>query len=201
MAVYDHTGINDNGQPLVLDLGSRMIKCGFSGNDAPSVIIPNLIGKVTSVNNVMIGFPVKDIYIGEEAMSKRGSLEITQPILNGIVKNFDLLESVLHHVFYNELRVAPENHPLLITEHPLNPKSNRETLLEIAMETFNIPGMYISIPGILNYYARAESENDGSGIFIDCGSGVTSVVPVYRGEVLTNSIARQNWAGEVCTDS
>ncbi len=67
----------------------------------------------------------KDSYVGHEAQHKRGLLKLTCPIENGVVTSWEDMEKIWHHTFYDELRVAPEEHFMLMTEAPLNPKSNR----------------------------------------------------------------------------
>jgi centractin len=54
------------------------------------------------------------------------------------------MENIWRHI-YNTLGILPQDHPVMLTEAPLNPYANREKAAEIFFETFSVPGIFVAV--------------------------------------------------------
>ena len=106
------------------------------------------------------------------------------------------MERIWRHVYINELRVEPEEHPLLITEASRNPKAKRDNMTSMIFETFNVPSFYVGVSAVLSFYASGRT----TGIVVDSGEDATYTVPVYEGYALNYAIETNHLAGRACTE-
>lgn len=58
---------------------------------------------------------------------------------------------------YDQLRVESQDFPVLLTEAPLNPKFNRERMLQIMFETFNVPCLYVAVQAVMALYSTGRT--------------------------------------------
>lgn len=90
----------------------------------------------------------------------------------------------------------------------MNSPENREQMAEIMFETFGVKGLFIGVQATLALYsniARGNSslrdfkQSDLTGLVIDSGDGVTHVLPVSAGFVISSCIKHIPLAGSDIT--
>lgn len=185
--------MDDDTQAVVIDNGSGMMKAGYGQQESPEVYFSSVIGRPKY--GTMVGSEVKEHYIGKEAIDKRGVLSLSYPVANGIVNDWDDMTKIWEHTYYNELRCEPTERPAHLTEAPKNPTKNREKMLEIFMDQFQVPAFYVSVQAVLALYSSGRT----TGCVYDSGDGVSHTVPVYDGFSLKHAIKRANLAGRELT--
>jgi hypothetical protein len=115
------------------------------------------------INTIFLGAPDEYRYpssmdsMGERLVEKRGMLRLSYTMEHGIWTNSDFMEKTWVQVFYNNLRVQPEDQPILFTESPFNPKSFKETITSMLFEYYNVPALSFVISSPLPLYASGRT--------------------------------------------
>ncbi|CAG9761940.1 unnamed protein product [Ceutorhynchus assimilis] len=162
---------------LVVDNGSVTCKVGFAGQNAPHAVVPTIVS-----SSKLIG----PTYVGT----------IKCPMEQGNITDWDNMEEIWRQAFYEVLHVTPKDHPVLLTESPLNPKFKREKMAQIMFEYFGIPAMYLANQAVLSLYASGRS----TGIVLESGDGASHAVPIYENHAISSAISPLNFAGRALTD-
>ncbi len=161
---------------VVIHLEDSTVFAGFAGESSPRMSMPAVVGRSRSMGP-MIGMNQKQVYVGNEALAKQSTLNITYIVQNGVLKDYDGFEKILHHIFYNALKVEPEDSEVLIALSPESTSQNRERIIQILFETFNTQAAYVSWDPVLSLYAAQRT----SGIVIQQGASYYRVTSIYEG--------------------
>ncbi|KAL2917326.1 Actin-related protein 4 [Polyrhizophydium stewartii] len=216
----------DEVSALVLDVGSRLTKAGYAGEDMPKGVFSSLVGTIPASGadmdvDVDAGAGPRAIRQGGDAAAGgaaaaasapaakprrfvgdteifrwREGLELRSPLEDGVVSDWDALEALWDHVYARALRAEPTEHPLLFCEPSWNPREKREKLCELAFEKYQVPAFYLGRSAVLSAFAAGKP----SALVVDSGAAFTSVVPVYDGYVLKKAIRRAPLGGDFVSD-
>lgn len=157
----------------------------------PSVVGRPILRAEESIGNVQ----VKDIMVGDEAAELRSSLQMSYPMENGIVKNWTDMQHLWDYTFNEKLKIDPRDTKIMLTEPVMNPKANREKMVQTMLEGYGFQGVYVAIQAVLTLYAQGLT----TGVVVDSGDGVTHIVPVVDGYSLPHITKRLDVAGRDVT--
>lgn len=172
------------------------MKCGYAGSNFPHAIFPSIVGRPVLRAETKAGdIQVKDLMIGDEAAAMRHNLDISYPMDNGIVRNWEDMDHVWKYTFQEKLKEDPRNCKVLLTEAAMNDKRNRQRMFEVMLEKYQVAGCYVAIQAVLTLCAQGLL----TGIVVDSGDGVTHVVAVHTGFALPHLTRRLDIAGRDIT--
>ena len=115
-------------------------------------------------------------------------------VKNGVVQDWDDFVVLLKHLFFVEMKLTPEKlaeHPVLFVEPPLNPKANREKLMQALFDNFPVPAVFVANTATLGLYATGTV----SGVLLELGYDVAVSVAIFESEVIPGSLQRLDVAG------
>lgn len=190
-------------QPIVIDNGTASIKAGFAGSSKPKVVVGTKVGRPKHTR-VMPGGAMeaeqdsRSLFVGRKLDEHRGAFLLEYPMDKGSVTDngWDAMEALWQHIYSKQcLNAKQEEHPVLMTEAPLNSRRNRDSIAEIFFESIRAPALYFTPPSVLSLYASGRT----TGVVLDVGEGVMQAVPVYEGFALTHSVSRSDVAGRDVT--
>ncbi|KAG1451445.1 hypothetical protein G6F56_008085 [Rhizopus delemar] len=181
---------------LVVDNGTGFVKCGYAGSNFPEHVFSSVVGRPILRAEEQVGnLQVKDIMVGDEAAQLRNILQMSYPMENGIIRNWEDMRHLWNYTFDEKLKIDPRDSKILLTEAPMNPKQNREQMAQIMLEEYGFQGIYVAIQAVLTLFAQGLM----SGVVVDSGDGVTHIVPVYQGYAPANLTRRLDVAGRHVT--
>jgi len=179
--------------PIIIDIGEAYVKIGFAGDQIPRIVFPCMTG-TEKYRSIMVDIGEardKMIYVGEDCMKMRGVLKITYPISRGNITQWESFYEILNHIFYNLLRINPSEYEVLYSE-PINiPKETKEYIARVLFETHRVKKLMMIPSPLLSLFSVGLT----TGLVIECGEGLTNIVPIIDGKIFYPAVQILTLAG------
>ncbi|XP_031394812.1 actin-related protein 4A-like isoform X2 [Punica granatum] len=177
----------DEVSAIVVDLGSHTCKAGYAGEDAPKAVFPSVVGSIdqmevdepatTDANSGSAGDAKgmktpesekkgkRKLYVGSQSLGfRRDHMEVISPFKDGIVADWDIVDSIWDHAFRECLLIDPKEHPMLLAEPSSNTQQQRERAVELMFEKYKIPALFLAKNAVLTSFASGRA----TSLVVDC---------------------------------
>ena len=176
---------------VVVDVGSSSVKAGYVGDDIPCAIFPSLLQKhphgvecIEATDGDLSG-----------ASAEFGVASVAHPVVRGEVKDWDTMEKLWTRMLDTIGVNSPDSASIMLTESPRSTVAERMKWGELLFETFRSPSICIGNSASLSLFASGRT----TGMVVECGAGLTSVVPVFEGLSLSHAAICMDYGGQDIT--
>lgn len=166
---------------VVIDLGSKVWKAGFSSETNPRVVI--------SVKQLC-----KPILENFDSIWDLCPTTSSSMMSNTLIS--DAISIGLRRIFFDHLIVDPKQRKVILIENPLIPIKLRSQISIILFDQFHVPSILYTPSPVLVLMASGIL----TGLVVDVGNLETTVVPVYMSRPLFPTIMATTRAGSRLND-
>jgi len=167
---------------IVLDTGSAEIKAGWAGEDAPSHLVPAVVGHAGD----------GPLLVGAAALAQ--GTRLSYPFECGELRAPREAIALLRHVFEDTLRVADLGAVnVLVTASPYASTISRQVLLRLLFDEFGAGGAYVGTDAVLSLHSTGRL----TGLVVDIGASAAYVAAVVDGRVARTAVARFGLTGNL----
>jgi actin-related protein len=172
---------------VILDNGAETIRMDIAGSDGCRKMYSARIVKDGGTTN-------PTIYCGYEAERRMKNSSLgSSPFHRGVVTNWDDMEKVWNHGFFNELRGDVEKE-FVLTDSLAATCKDKENMTQIMFETFNVGGMSIWNQQYLSF-SYLNNSSGSTGVLVDSGDSVTWIVPFVDGFIHKDKVVKIDFGG------
>ncbi|CAD5171255.1 unnamed protein product [Musa acuminata subsp. malaccensis] len=182
--------------PIVIDNGGSSFRIGWAGESDPRVTFRNVVQrprhKATGETVTIVGDhdPSLMKYFDCTRTSFRS------PFDNNVVYQFEIMEYVLDYGFERLGANLQVDHPILMTECICNPLSSRSKMAELLFETYSVPSIAFGVDAVFSYKLNQQfGRCNEDGLAICSGFSASHVIPIVKGEPVTEACCRTNIGG------
>ena len=133
-------------------------------------------------------------YFGDKALTHAN---IVAPIERGIIIDWDRMEGLWHHAFYNEARIDTTSHHLMLVQPPITSKSVTNRIIQTMFSKFSFISVSVVDEALaaMLYIQRGKSFDELTGLLVSSGAQCTYTIPIVAGYVLHHALVNTGLAG------
>lgn len=190
---------------VILDPGTHAWKCGPVGETRPAATVPAIIGTPSKTRNILRNQREADgetaaagsnVQYGEDALRHASTHKLASCMARGAVTDWDAAEALFHHILHDELEIDIEGSGVLVAVPPFSSDQFKERMAALVMESFSMSRVALMSSSLMALYASARF----TGMVLDVGSGLTSIMPLYDSVALVRAIDRLDFSGQDVDD-
>ncbi|WFD32911.1 hypothetical protein MSPP1_003964 [Malassezia sp. CBS 17886] len=168
---------------VVLDIGSRVCRAGFSGDAAPQVVMDAQRPRHDATPGTLWGLSFL------RADDARKPDERYADLVRALAR-------VIRHAYQDHLLVDPRTCKVTVVHSPLLMDAVREAFCDVLLSRMGAPSVSFIDAHVLALFGLGRT----TGIVVDCGHLETCAMPVYDGRALRHLCTTTPRAGERVSD-